>query len=166
MLIVVMVVGVLFSIAVLQLDSVLPESRLKRQVRLTLSMIELSSSQAVVEGRPLALSFDKESRQMTLDFYEEDTGIIGDMEVFEADSEAQEPLYEEQWPETLELSSLTVEGVDGEPVESDMIVFLPEGSCDGAVIRWQESTGLIQEMELWPLLGKVSLSEIDDRQVF
>jgi type II secretory pathway pseudopilin PulG len=166
MLIVVMVVGVLFSIAVFQLDSVLPESRLKRQVRLTMSMIELSSSQAVVEGRPLALSFDKETRKMTLDFYEDDVDTIDNIEVFEEDSEVEEPLYEEQWPEALDLSSLTVEGVDGEPVESEVIVFLPEGSCDGAVIRWRESTGLIQEMELWPLLGKVSLSEIDDRQVF
>lgn len=166
MLVVVMVVGVLFSIAVLQLDSVLPESRLKRQVRLTVSMIELSSSQAVVEGRSLALSFDKESRQMRLGFYEENPGLMGAVDVFAVDSEEQEYLYEEQWPETLELSSLTVEGVDGELVESDTIVFLPEGSCDGALIRWQESTGLTQEMELWPLLGKVSISEIDDRRVF
>jgi type II secretory pathway pseudopilin PulG len=163
MVITVMVLGVLFGITALQLDSVLPDARLKKQVRLTVSMIELASNQAVVEGMPLALTFDRSQRTMVLDFHE--TEEDESYEILE-EEEDQGPLFEEQWPEELDLVSLSVEDIDGELVEAESIVFLPEGSCDGAVLRWQESSGLAQEMELWPLLGKVSLSDIDDSQVW
>ena len=158
MVIVVMVLGVLLGISILQLDSILPDARLKKQVRLTISMIELASNQAVVDGVPLELSFDRSLRKISLDIHES----VEDDDEYIEDEEETGPIYEEFWPAELELVQLEVEDIDGEMVEAERIIFLPEGSCDGAVMTWKEESGLKQSMELWPLLGKVSVSELDD----
>jgi type II secretory pathway pseudopilin PulG len=171
MIIVVLIVGMLLGGAAVQLDGFVPESRLAQQVRRTANLMDLASSQASVEGRPLILVFDRELRETRLEYLVEDS----DEEAFsfevvdEGDDENpddEEALYTEAWGEGMELLSLDVEDLDGESSSADEIAFFPEGSCDGGEIVWREETGLKQSMELWPLLGKVSLSEVDDSEVW
>lgn len=168
MLIVVLIVGMIMGMAVVQLDGFLPDSRLKQQVRFTIQMIDMASSQAVVEGRPLVLVLDRENRETRLEYHVEDGA---DMEVElldvpDGEQEDDEPLFVQSWTDEVELSSLEVEDLDGESSEAEHILFFPEGSCDGAVVSWREASGMRQSLTLWPLLSKVSVSEIDDSEVF
>jgi type II secretory pathway pseudopilin PulG len=164
MVIVIMVVGMIFGLAISKLDSVIPESRLKQQVRRTVSLIDLTGAQAATEGRPLALVFDREKRLMRIEFHK-DESLEQNVEIFDM-TEEDESLYEVEWDKDIELYELRVTDLDGDDNDSDRIVFLPEGSCDGAKLIWKDVTGLKQSLELWPLLSKVSILPIDASEVW
>jgi general secretion pathway protein H len=166
MLVVVLIVGIIAGMAAVQLDGFVPDSRIKQQVRYTAQMIEMASSQATVEGRPLAIVFDREKGEMRLEYYIEDDEDSSIEFLDEEDREDQEPLYIQDWNPSVSLMSLSVEDLDGESEESEQIVFFPEGSCDGAELTWRDESGLKQTMSLWPLLAKVSLSPLDDSEVW
>lgn len=166
MLIVVVVVGMIVGMAAVQLDGFVPDSRIKQQVRYTAQMIEMASSQATVEGRPLAIVFDREKGEMRLEYFIEDEENSSVEYLDEEDREDREPLYIQEWNPSVSLQYLSVEDLEGESEESQQIVFFPEGSCDGAELTWRDESGLKQTMSLWPLLAKVSLSPIDESEVW
>jgi type II secretion system protein H len=166
MLVVVLIVGMIVGMAAVQLDGFVPDSRIKQQVRYTAQMIEMASSQATIEGRPLAIVFDREKGELRLEYFLQDDEDSSVEFLDEKDLDEQEPLYIQEWNPSISLMSLSVEDLDGESEESEQIVFFPEGSCDGAELTWRDESGLKQTMSLWPLLAKVSLSPIDESEVW
>jgi type II secretory pathway pseudopilin PulG len=162
--IVIIVISLIMGMAIVQMDAIIPSSRLKQQVRETSNTIELAFAQAAIEGRPLALHFKREERMLTLEYYfatEEQREFY--LEQLESESDEDysytdeiEPLYWQNWDETINIEMLEVEvGEEEEP--RDYIIFRPEGMSDGARIIWREESGLTQELLLWPLLGKIEI---------
>ena len=165
MVIVILIVGMIFGVAIVKLDSVIPESRLKQQVRKTVSLVDMAGAQAATEGRPLALVFYRETRTIKLEFVK-DESLTQNVEFIDSEQKEEPPLYDSTWDDKIELLELKVSDLDGAHSDSDRIVFLPEGSCDGATLVWKDVTGLKQSLELWPLLSKVSVFPIDNSEVW
>ena len=165
MVVVILIVGMIFGVAIVKLDSVIPDSRLKQQIRKTVSLIDLAGAQAATEGRPLVLIFNRETRTITLEYSKDET-LVQNVEFIDKEKEEEPPLYDSTWDEHIELAELKVSDLDGEHSDSDRIVFLPEGSCDGAIILWKDDSGIKQSMELWPLLSKVSIAPLDRSEVW
>lgn len=162
--IVVIVIVAIMGIGLVQLDSALPDARLKKITRRTADLIELTSTQAAVEGRALVLIFDTDRREIRIEVYVPEGEESWDP--FALEEEEEEPIYITNWTEDVSLEELLVDDLDGSQVNSDRIVFLPEGSCDGATMRWREQSGLTQSLVVWPLLTRVDLEEVDSSQVF
>ena len=165
MVIVILIVGMIFGVAIVKLDSTIPESRLKQQVRKTVSLVDLAGAQAATEGRPLALVFYRETRTIKLEFVK-DEELTQNVEFLDGAPKEEPALYDSVWDDKIELVDLKVSNLDGESSDSDRIVFLPEGSCDGATLIWKDLSGLKQSLELWPLLSKVSIFPIDRSEVW
>ncbi len=156
--------GFILGMAVVQLDSVIPSSRLKKQVRETSNAIEIAFAQAAIEGRPLAIHFDQEERMLTIEYFfatEEQREFFieqAEKERSEEDefSDEIEPLYSSYWDESISLDLIEVDfNEDEDPRE--FIIFNPEGMSDGARVIWKEVSGISQEIRLWPLLGKTEI---------
>lgn len=170
--IVVIVISFIFGIAVVQLDSLIPSSRLKKQVRDTANLMEMATAQAAIEGRELKLVFDLNERMMKLEYYfideeaeelfiEQQTLILESEEKDVDPDEILAPLYETKWEDSIELVSLDVDVAEDEEMR-DFIIFSPQGMSDGAKLKWKEASGISQELEIWPLLGKIEISEVSD----
>lgn len=168
MIIVVVVIAFIFGIALVQMDSVIPNARLKQQTRATANIIELAFSQAAIEGKELSLTFDREEQMVKLEYYfenEEDKEFFLEQtqaHLLDEEKEAIEeiePLFTRKWNSNLELSNLEVLTYEEEDTR-DFIIFSPEGISDGAIITWHDSSGISQSLELWPLLGKISISKV------
>jgi len=155
LLLVILVIGAILGMALFRMDGIFPNTRIKQASSRAADMMELASIQAAVEGVPLELVFESETRRILLRrLIDEDS----DDEILD---EEESTLYWQSWSPQVEIDELMVDDVDGEPVNAESIVFLPEGSCDGALLRWRDETGLTQELELWPLLSKVIVHPVD-----
>ena len=108
--IVVMVIGFIVGIAAIQLDSVIPSSRLKKQSRETANLMELAITQSALENRPLALVFNTTDRTMNLEIHIEEDELDTSISNFDFNDEFEEEedlvLYSSTWPETLTLKIL------------------------------------------------------------
>lgn len=164
--IVAIVIVAILGIGAVQLDSALPDARLQKISRRTADLIELTSTQAAIEGRALALIFDTDLREIRIEVHIEEGEESWDPFALDGDEEEEEPIYITSWTEELSLEELLVDDLDGTQIGSDRIVFLPEGSCDGATLRWREQSGITQSIVVWPLLTRVDLEDIDRSQVF
>ena len=172
MVIVIVVIGLIVGMALMSLDSLIPTSRLKQQSRKTADIIELAFSQAAIEGKDLALYFFTEERRISLEYY---FSTPEEMEFFleermrfstpddeeNAESDEIEPLYTSEWDDRIELSQLEIETYNPDDEHRDFIIFSPQGSCDAAEFTWRELSGLTQKLEVWPLMGKVTIHPID-----
>lgn len=164
MIIVVLVIGFIMGIAAVQMDSVIPTSRLKKQSRETANLMELAISQSAIEGKSLALVFDSDTRTMSLEVHlDEDDDSTFDMTLEELEELI---LYESVWPESITLNSVEVDRLDDVEVTDERIIFYPEGSSEGGVIVWQEASGYTQTVELWPLLGRVDILPMESAYVY
>jgi len=163
--VVAIVIVAILGIGVVQLDSALPDARLKKVSRRTSDLIELTSTQAAIEGRPLTLIFDTDLKEFRIEVHVEEGEETWDPFALD-EGEEEEPIYISKWEEEISLEELLVDDLDGSQVSSDRIVFLPEGSCDGATLRWREQSGLTQSLVVWPLLTRVDLEDVDRSQVF
>jgi type II secretory pathway pseudopilin PulG len=163
--IVAIVIVAILGIGVVQLDSALPDARLRKVARRTADLIELTATQAAIEGRPLALIFDTDLREIRIEIHLEEGEEAWDPFALE-EAEEEEPIYITKWDEEVSLEELLVDDLEGSQVNSDRIIFLPEGSCDGATLKWRERSGLSQSLEVWPLLTRVDLKEVDSSQAF
>lgn len=169
MIFVALVIALVLGFAVTRIDTVIPESRLKKQVRTTSNLIEMGFSMSAIEGKELALIFDTEKRIISLEYYvadEEDAEFIAE-ELYEGEEEKEElkPLITKEWDESLTLQEMEVETFDRDD-QRDFIIFYPQGTSDGAKIIWSEASGMTQELVLWPLLGKITISDVNHDNVF
>jgi len=160
--IVVLIIGFIMGVAAIQMDSIMPSSRLKKQSRETANLMELAISQSAIEGKTLALVFNTENRTMNLEVHPEDKSLF-DLSLEELEALV---LYSSTWPESITLLSVEVNRLDDAEVSDQRILFFPEGSSEGATVMWQESSGLKQSIELWPLLGKVDILPLDQTYVY
>ncbi|MBF0244533.1 MAG: prepilin-type N-terminal cleavage/methylation domain-containing protein [Planctomycetes bacterium] len=159
-LIVAVILGLVLSIAIVRMDNLLPASRLNKHMRDLADTCEMAFSQAAVQGYAIALYLDTSSRTTRLENYLSKVGadeMEQEGEFIDFDSEAsREPILEMKWHKNIELEEFTVE-VDDDEDSRDFILFSPEGFCDGARIRFRDSSGLTQTLELWPLLGRTEI---------
>ena len=146
------------GIAAIQMDSVIPTARLKKQTRETANLMELAVTQAAIEGKTLAIVFDSSLRTMNLEIHLEDEE--NDFDYTFEELEAMK-LYSTTWPESIQLLTIEVDRLDDVEVSDERVIFYPEGSCEGVKIVWQEDSGWTQTLELWPLLGKVDVFPIE-----
>ena len=162
--VVITIIGFILGMAVVQLDAVIPSARLKKQVRETSNVIDIAFAQAAIEGRALAIHFDRDKRLLTLEYYfSTDEQREYFLEQAEKDkleddefSDEIEPLYSSHWDETISIDFIEVDISEDEDPR-DFIIFNPEGMSDGATVIWKEKSGLTQEIRLWPLLGKTEI---------
>ncbi|MBF0196952.1 MAG: hypothetical protein HQL32_04550 [Planctomycetes bacterium] len=168
--IIVTVIGFIMGMALMNIEGLIPSSRLKQQSRQTADLIELSFSQAAIEGKDLAMYFDKETRTISLEYFFEDEEEenfyfeenANDLDEEEYFSGELEPLLVSDWDESISLETLLVETYNPDDEGRDFIIFTPLGTCDAAEIIWREESGITQKLELWPLLGKVTIEPIED----
>ena len=165
--VVTVLVGLLVSVALIKVDSLIPSYRLKKHVHGVADTIELAFSEAAVEGRELELHFDAEKRLTILDYpatEEKETENIFDNPPPEppTSDEPPTPVYSLEWEEGVSLEQLEVASTDGETKES--ILFSPMGYADGARITFKEQSGAEQTLELWSLTGKVIIHDLQQRE--
>lgn len=161
--IVVIIIAFIVGIAAVQLDSVIPSSRLKKQARETANLMELAITQAAIENKPLALVFNSIDRTLSLEIHpeEEDEDSFSNFDFFEEEEEDL-VLYTSTWPESITLVEMEVDRLDEESdIVDERILFFPEGSCEGATVTWKEASGFVQTIELWPLLGRVNVLPLE-----
>lgn len=158
LILVILIIGAMMSMALFRLDGIFPDTRLRQASARAADMMELASVQAAIEGVPLELVFLRDKRWMALQ------RLDSEDEDFEREEDRY--LYWVDWNAKVEIDTLLVDDIDGDPVSADSIVFLPEGSSDGAILRWRDETGLTQELELWPLLAEVKIKPVDNSAAF
>ena len=164
--IVVFIIALLLGMAMMRLDSIIPDARLKKQVRTTSDIIELAFSQAVIEGHELSLVLDAKEKKITLDYYaetDEDAEYLANFVRPKKDGEVDKnpkPLKAMTWDDSIELEEFEVltQDTDG---KREFMVFFPQGTCDGARMVWKEKSGITQEMSVWPLLGNVDIKPVN-----
>ncbi len=165
--VVTVLVGLLVSVAVIKLDSLLPSYRLKKHVHGVADAIEIAFSEAAVEGRELELHFDAEKRLTILDYPASEEAEVENIfdnpppEPLKSD-EPPAPFYSLEWEQGVSLTQLEIDSSDGETKES--ILFSPMGYADGARITFKEQGGAEQTLELWSLTGKVIIHDLQQRE--
>jgi len=160
------VIGFVFGIGVMQMGALVPEFRLKKQIRTLADTMDLAFTQSVVEGKSLSLLLDREKSEMRIEYYvePEDEGDLWATEV-EEEEEVEEymlkPLLVEPFESGMELVEFEVLTGELEGPDREAILFRPEGSSDGAKVKFREKhTRLSQSLELWPLTGRIEISRI------
>lgn len=160
------IMALLLSVTFVKLDSMIPTARLKKHVRMVAGAIELAQTQAAVEGKDIALRLDKDSRSIRMEIFvsEEDEaeGARLEKEWTRLPEKAEEeagPLYEAPWEGAITLEELEVSAFDKED-SREFIIFSPFGYSDGVRMVWKEKGGATQEMELWPMLGKIVIGPV------
>ena len=163
MIIVVMIIAFIVGMALVQMDSLIPTARLEKQTRETANLMELAMTQSAIEGKSLAIVFNSIDRTMNLEIHLEDDEDYFDFTFEELEAMK---LYTMTWPESIKLSTLEVDRLDDMDVADERIIFFPEGSCEGAKIFWQDSSGWSQTIEIWPLLGRVDVQPLEQGYVY
>lgn len=164
--IVVLLIAVFMGMALVSVDSLVPISRLKKQSRTTADIFEFAFSTAAINGRDLAIYFRPEENAISLEYYiEEDSDEEFLLDQLSNDNGEEllelKPILVKKWDESIKLEEIEIYTQNLDEDERDFILFSPEGMCDGAKIIWREESGIKQEVELWPLLGKVTIKPVD-----